>query len=571
LCGFVASILQNFAAYAAALAGYTAALVAINLLGPTGGANGDALMLSINRASEIVIGIVCAGLVLAGTDFGHARRRLAAQFAGIAIAIGSGFCRTFAVTGSDLSRLRTARRELIRKVAALGPVIDEAIGESTELRYRSRALQAAVDGLFSALGGWRAVANHLERDPDRNPREIDDVANRLPGELRAVTPPVETSRSVADPIELGQACRAGARKLFALRCASPSGQLMADNAAKALTGLARAFDGLALLTNPTGPVLRPRPARLRVPDWLPSIVNAVRIFVTLAAAELFWVLTAWPNGALAIAFAAITVILLAPQQDKAAGAAETFLFGAVLATALASIVAFAVLPRLVTFTGFAFALGAVLVPIGALAAQPWNSQLFMITGFNFIPILAPQNLMTYDTSQFYNSAVAIFVGVLFSVLAFRLIPPPSPALRTQRLLALTRRDLRRLILSQKHERQDEWENRIYGRLSVLPPQAELVQAAQLAAALSVGNEAIRLRQITKRFGLHEQAMTALAALANCDSALAIERLTTVDRILAAIPAQQSGLKLRLRARGSILAIRDALSQYGDYFDAGAAA
>jgi uncharacterized membrane protein YccC len=213
----------------------------------------------------------------------------------------------------------------------------------------------------------------------------------------------------------------------------------------------------------------------------------------------------------------------------------------------------------------------VLVPIGALAAQHWNSQLFMITGFNFIPILAPQNLMTYDTSQFYNSAVAIFVGVLFSVLAFRLIPPPSPALRTRRLLALTRRDLRRLIISQKHERQDDWENRIYGRLSVLPPQAELVQAAQLAAALSVGNEAIRLRQITRRFGLHEQAVAALAALANGDSALAIERLTMVDRILAAIPAQQSGLKLRLRARGSILAITDALSQYGDYFDAGAAA
>ncbi len=91
LCGFAASILQNFAAYGAALAGYTAAIIAMDELGPTGGANGDVLMLAINRASEIGIGIVCAGLVLAGTDFGHARRKLAMQFAGITAAISNGF------------------------------------------------------------------------------------------------------------------------------------------------------------------------------------------------------------------------------------------------------------------------------------------------------------------------------------------------------------------------------------------------------------------------------------------------------------------------------------------------
>jgi hypothetical protein len=32
-------------------------------------------MLAITRASEICIGIVCAGVVLATTDFGGARRR----------------------------------------------------------------------------------------------------------------------------------------------------------------------------------------------------------------------------------------------------------------------------------------------------------------------------------------------------------------------------------------------------------------------------------------------------------------------------------------------------------------
>src|SRR5262249_15135644 len=68
-CALVATLLRNFAAYAAALAGYTAAIITSDQLGATGGLNGDAFMLAVTRASEICIGIVCAGIVLAGTDF----------------------------------------------------------------------------------------------------------------------------------------------------------------------------------------------------------------------------------------------------------------------------------------------------------------------------------------------------------------------------------------------------------------------------------------------------------------------------------------------------------------------
>jgi uncharacterized membrane protein YccC len=64
--------LQNLAAYAAALAGYTAAIIASDQLGAVGGLNGDAFMLAVTRVSEIGIGIV-----LAGTDLGGAPRRLA--------------------------------------------------------------------------------------------------------------------------------------------------------------------------------------------------------------------------------------------------------------------------------------------------------------------------------------------------------------------------------------------------------------------------------------------------------------------------------------------------------------
>jgi uncharacterized membrane protein YccC len=84
LCVFVATVLHNFASYSAALAGYTAAIIAADNLGATGGASPDVFLLAVTRASEICIGIVCAGIVFAGTDLGSAQRRLAASFADLA-------------------------------------------------------------------------------------------------------------------------------------------------------------------------------------------------------------------------------------------------------------------------------------------------------------------------------------------------------------------------------------------------------------------------------------------------------------------------------------------------------
>src|ERR1700752_1060618 len=96
-CTLVATLLRNFAAYAAALAGYTAAIIASDQLGATGGPNGQAFLLAVYRVSEICIGIVSAGVVLAGTDFGGARRRLGTLFAAISAEITSRFAGTLAI------------------------------------------------------------------------------------------------------------------------------------------------------------------------------------------------------------------------------------------------------------------------------------------------------------------------------------------------------------------------------------------------------------------------------------------------------------------------------------------
>src|SRR3981081_1791402 len=184
-CGLLATLLRNFAAYSAALAGYTAAIIASDELGAVGGANNDVFMFAVARASEICIGIICAGVVLATTDFGGARRRLAAQLAAISAEIAGKLAGTFLLAGPEQSNPRAIRRDLIRRVIALDPVIDEALGESSDLRSHSPALQAAIGGLFAALSGGGAMAVHLELlRSDQSQREADIVFRNIPQELR---------------------------------------------------------------------------------------------------------------------------------------------------------------------------------------------------------------------------------------------------------------------------------------------------------------------------------------------------------------------------------------------------
>jgi uncharacterized membrane protein YccC len=372
---------------------------------------------------------------------------------------------------------------------------------------------------------------------------------------------------MADPTGLLQACDAAVRWLVALPARTPSLRLLADQTAEGLAGISHALNGVALLiADPARPVARSHGGRhLRIGDWLPPLVNAGRAFVVIGAAELFWIVTEWPNGASAITFAAIGVILFAPRADQAYATAIGFMVGTGLSAAFAAIIAFAVLPNSETFLAFSLAIGLVLVPAGALMAQPWQTATFTAMTANFVPLLAPANPMSYDTVQFYNAALAIVAGVGAAVLSFRLIPPLSPAFRTRRLLELTLGDLHRLATGPMPHTPDDWEGRMYGRFSALPDEAQPLQRSLLLAAFAVGTEIIQLRHIALRLELETALDSALKALAQGQSAIATARLSHLDQVLAARPGASPAA---LRARGLILAISEALTQHPAYFDAG---
>jgi uncharacterized membrane protein YccC len=570
VCALVATLLRNFAAYAAALAGYTAAIISIDELGAFGGTNGQVFKLAVDRASEICLGIVCSGVVTGLTDLGNARRRLAGLFAKLSAEIMRSFLGTLQLAGHNMPATQPVRRELIRQVAALDPAIDTAIGESAELLYHSLLLQRAVDGQLLALTCSRAVARLLfSLPPEEGRRDAEAVLRAIPQQLRSAAEQDYTAQWRADPIPLHRSCQAGIRRLLALRAQTPPLRILVDLTARVLGGMSELFGGLMLIAGRRTSAARThRLFHLRVPDWLPALVNAGRTFVVISTVEVFWIVSAWPNGAAAVTWAAIGVILFALRADQAYDAAVSFTIGNVFTNLFAAIILFAMLPRVSTFVGFSLVMGSYLIPIGALAAQSWRTAIFIPMAINFVPFLAPTNVMSYDTATFYNAALSIVVGFACSAVSFRLLPPLSPAFRAQRLLALSLRDLRRLAAGKRWQKRDDWEDRMYGRIEAMPDAAEPLQRARLAAALAAGTEILRLRRLMRRLDLSSGFDAPLRALARGDPVLATAGLARIDADLAS-RASGTTNKTLLRARGNILVLSDVLTQHAAYFGAGA--
>jgi uncharacterized membrane protein YccC len=562
---FVATLLRNFAAYAAALAGYTAAILASDVLGPVGATNsGDVTILAIDRALEICIGIVSAGVVLALTDLGHSRRKLAAEFAALSTAIMDGFADCFLTATSSLDQFRALRRDLLRRVIGLDPVIDAAIGEASDLRYRSAVLQRAVSGLMETIVAWRWAAFEIARSRDAAVRgEAHAIHDQLPRDR--LSP--EASDSAKTPAELRKACCAAARSLIRSDAETPSHRLLADSAAIGMLGLARALNGLTGVVDPSDMIPVKGMAQLYVPDWLPPFVSALRVFLAVGAISLFWIASAWPNGALAITFCAVIVVLLPLQGDLAYSASMTFLKGCVLGAVIAAVLVFGILPRVTTFPTLCLVLGLAYVPLGFLLARSKTPLFYFAASVNFLPMVSVTNGITYDASQFWNSSSAILVGVACGAVAMRILPPVPSAIRTQRLLALALADLRRLAKrGPSRRREDDWQSRGVARLLAMPDQADPVERAQLVAVVAVGREIVRLRRVAPRFVSDAPVDAALQALADGRSGEAMERLRDIDRLLAALPRAEAASRMPLRLRASILAISGQLAEFGPYFD-----
>jgi uncharacterized membrane protein YccC len=556
ICGLFATILPNFAGYGAALAGYTAAVVFAKVVADPG----NVFLVAVTRTTEIGIGIFAAGLVHALTDFGDARRRLQCALANIGRDIAVGLTRTIAAELQALDQT-TARRELIRRVTALAVTIDEAIGEPSQLRMHPGGLQAAVEALFTALSAWRGIANHLNTAASAHGRAEGAV-------LLAAISKVAQADWLNDPVAVRDTCAIEARRVLQVPAADLSARLLVDGSARALCALERAANGMVLVAKYGSERPDEGGKRLNVPDFLPAILNALRVVVALFSVELFWIATAWPDGPTMITFTAVAVILFSPRADAAYPSVVEYAAGTAVAVGLAAILGFAVLPLLHGgFPSLSLMLGCVMVPLGAMSAGPWRKLAFMAAVTNLLPMLALENQPSYDATHFLNAALAISAGTVAAAIFMRLLPPLPPARRIRRLLALTLRDLRRLTIRRTRFEKKSWIGLVSQRLAAMPEQATLDQDAQLLAGLSVGEASIALLEARPHLPGGDALDQAFACLAeaNVDAARDWLGRFCAQQPQGATAEAQRGMHAAVHAT----LIADALTRHARFFGSAA--
>src|SRR5271166_5625516 len=401
VCAFAARARRNFFSYGFQLAGYTAAIVGI----PAALNTDAAYTVIVARATEITLGIACMGLV--------SRLILPRELAPKLIALARQlFHRVdhFAELAIDPAtrpeQLASEREALAKDFGALETMRSSAFFESVEARLMDSMVRDAVHAAVDLCAISEAVAAHHGPDLEESPNSDSSIANA------------------------NRAAHEGHETLLALRRAA---------AARALS---RARDRLgeraaALAKGETGS--KPMPAAPLWSDSLTAVLTGIRAALTLIIATAFWFVTAWPSGTFAAIVAGVCATLLAPYAPAAK----------ITASAAAVIVFFAVplfvtqivlLPYALDFFSMAVLLAPYFLICAFLIAQPTVGPFGLLAAVYMAVSSHIDNnaAATYDPTAFFNTALAIVIGIAVVALMFGLFFPETPQWTTRRFFRQVR-------------------------------------------------------------------------------------------------------------------------------------
>jgi uncharacterized membrane protein YccC len=544
LCGAAVVLLRASAAYAAGLAGITAAILfADSIADPS-----TAFFLGLTRVSEIIIGIMAAAIIMLLTEPGAARLAFADLMERIALQLRAGCLEALARTCAT-AQMDAARRDVVKALTPLHVAMDAATGETASLYARRGSFRLAAVALAEALVGWRTVSHH--------PFPQDDATTDLRRELALLLARINPARPERQADARKQA-RLVLAEIGALRVDSVSARLLVDAVRSVAACLADVVEAVVLLRTGQGDRKRPPVQPLVIADGLPALVAGARAILSMLVVTAFWIATAWPSGPFAVAFAVVSTLIFASFADEARARATDYTLGVAVMVLLGSVIYFYVLPALSTFPALMALLFLLYVPFGMMQVGNWHSALFLAMSISCLPLLGIGNPVAYDPAGYFNMAFAIFAGSAAGTLFFVLLPPPGPEWRAQRLIRLSVRDLRRLMRGCGQPDARRWRALLTRRLESMPPQASPEQHGTLLALLAMGMAIQQLRAAVTDGDAATALTEALAALAAGRTDVALALLETVDRLAGA-----SGEAACLTARAQVAVLSEAVARHAE--------
>jgi uncharacterized membrane protein YccC len=514
LCVFVSLLDRTPRSYMFVLAGYTAALIGF----PTVLAPGTVFDTAVSRVEEITLGVVCAAIVhslifpkSAFSAFGeklrgamtNAHRWLADGLVKQATPQAEMERRRIAADISELYLLGTSLRfdtsprhpdiGIIRafdlNIVALLPLVS-AVEDRLTLLRRLGPIDAKLSQALAGVHDWLGLKAPADR---RRAAELKEACF-------AATPAVGPQSSWADLVTVNltvrlieligswQACLD-----FAAYLAGPAQPPSAEiRAAAAQTG----------------------PKAMHTDPGI-ALLSALAAAFAMGLCAFFWIATAWPEGAGAVAFAAVACTLFASLDDPTPiQRASVTLFA--LCIPIVIVYQFFIFPAIGGFELLCAVLAFALIPAGILMAIPAYALIGFALAVGFCIEMSLQTSYTADLATIVNSNSALVLGAAAALLVTRLMRVIGTETSARRLMRATYRDLADLADGRTHPTRDEWASRMLDRVSLLlyrQPRFEPHPQYEFADALEdllLGVNIIETQSIAPN--MSKRAQEALAAM-----------------------------------------------------------
>ena len=451
LCTVGAALFRNFRAYAFVLAGYTACLIGF----PAALHPESVFSIAVFRVSEVMLGILCAGLV--------ADLVLPRQLGVGLVTMVRGSYREFLgfVTGAlrgrlDHDSMERSHDHFVANVIAFEAQRDAAYFESPDARVRSDRLRLLNAGYMASTTSIHMLHQMMQR---LRRRRCQRALDRLAPLYQALTLELMPEEGVmpataAEAAPLAQrlaAFHAGLpRRIAAARAtleddADKEELLDFDSAADLLLRFAeemldytRSYVALAL---PGTRAHRPAPSYVAHADWITALLSGARATVALLSVSAFWIASAWPSGAGAATIACVFCCLFAAAPSPLLalrGISIGFLWG----FAAAFVCGLMVLPQLDGFPLLAAAMTPFIMIGVKLVANPATAGIGAGYNIMFGSTIGVENVTRFDAPGLLNDGFAALLGAAVATLVFALlVPVGSRRLRLHLVRSLRRRTL----------------------------------------------------------------------------------------------------------------------------------
>ena len=465
-CTYVAALDRTPRSYISLLAGYSAVIVGF----PSVDTPGAIFIVALSRVQEIGIGIVCVSLVHALLFPRPVWRQVRDRLDVILADTEAWSLDALAMPAEPDSVLRQDRRRLANDLHDLhllsvhlpydmaGTVIEPASLRSVEMQLgRLLPLAGAVEDRIEALRQRDAYTSQLadlvEDVRDWISREAPGGGRPLIERAGALEPALHTSESwvqlvrlslldrLADLIETHSTARRLRNRL--VRGASSEG---------------------------SDASVRPGDTARRVlhRDHRMALRAASATTLTVLAGCMFWIVTAWPDGATAVVSSAIICALFS-HLDAPLRAARRVFHGTIGAAIAAGFCAFVLMPRVTDFVTLCLLLSPFLFLLGWLLARPDRAP-YGIGAVLAFPGLAGLNAAYGGMfGTFANQALAQVLGSLAACLMLDAVRATGAEGTARRLARAGWRELARKTEMRSEPDTPAWISRTLDRMVLLSP------------------------------------------------------------------------------------------------------